>query len=145
VAVLIVVAVAVAMLWTVVFGLRVTASVRSPTNVAFWEVDADYYACLSGQLKGAVRSGDVVWTSYATPYAPFWFRTLWKVTAAYTPVTVDPRGVTRLYLAAAPHGEGCLGTRLEIVHPDGTVSFGHGYVALPLLKKWRALGSPPLP
>jgi len=143
--VVIVVAVVAAMLWSTDFGLRAAASTRSRSNVAFWEIDSAYYSCLAKQVEGVVPRGEAVWVSYDTPYAPFWYRSLWKVVAAYRPVTAAQRGTVQLYLVKSPHDWGCLGTRVKAVFPDGAVKYGQGFVPHPLLVQWRSLGSPSLP
>ena len=141
----VVVAVALAMVWSAVFGLKATASERSASNVTFWEVEAAYYSCLARQVQTVVPHTDIVWVSYATPNAPFWYRTLWKVAAAYTFVTPNPKNVVDLYLVSAPQNQGCLGAHVRAVFPSGSVRYGVGSTPKVDWSRWKSLGGPSLP
>lgn len=143
--IVIVVAVVLGMVWSIVYGFRFTASVQSGPNVAYWEVDSAYYSCLAEQVKSVVPPNDVVWVSYATPASPFWYRTLWKVAAAYRPVTLDASNVIDLYLVRVPEGQGCLGTHVKAVFPSGAVRYGTGSISQADWTRWESLRNPGTP
>jgi uncharacterized iron-regulated membrane protein len=143
--IVIVVAVVVGMAWSIVYGFRFTASVQSRPNVAYWEIDSDYYSCLAAQVKSVVPPNDVVWVSNTTPESPFWYRTLWKVAAAYRPVTLDTSHVIDLYLVTVPEGQGCLGTHVKAVFPDGVVRYGKGSIPQADWVRWETTRHPSTP
>jgi hypothetical protein len=125
-ALLVLLVVASALLVEISSGISETNYLRSSTNVARWNLDMEYYACLTHQVESLVPKGRPVWASGDTPNGPADAITLKKVLAPYAPLELKPGDLVHLFLITAPHDDGCLGMQVRAVWPNGTVRFGAG-------------------
>lgn len=131
---LIVVVVASAILVDARSDVVYTNALRSSRNVAQWNLEGAYYACLTHQVEDLVPRGTRVWVSQQAPNGASGVLALAKIVAPYTPLSDRSAGVVDLFLVKAAHTEGCLGVRVKAVAPDGAVRFGSGLLvsSLPL-------------
>jgi uncharacterized iron-regulated membrane protein len=133
------------MTWRAWFGVNTVAYLRSTARVTYWQVDAAYYSCLASEVQSVVPPGDTVWVSNTAPRTPSYFRTLWKVAAAYRPITLDDDGVVSLYLVSVPLDHACLGAQVNAVFPDGVVKVGLATIPSGAVAKWESLRNPGVP
>jgi uncharacterized iron-regulated membrane protein len=145
VSVLLVAVVILGMTWRAWFGINAVAYLRSTVRVTYWQVDAAYYSCLASEVQSVVPPGDTVWVSNTTPRTPSYFRTLWKVTAAYRPITLDDDGVVSLSLVSVPLDRACLGAQVKAVFPDGVVKYGLASIPSGDVAEWESLTNPGIP
>jgi hypothetical protein len=106
-----------------VHGWRAQAAQGSPTEVARWRVDTEYYDCLAAQVHSVVQRGQTVDVSTADPGA---WGTLVKVVAPYAVVSSHRTGHVVLTLVSRPGAGSCLGSVVVARYPSGAVRAGTG-------------------
>ncbi len=111
-------------------GLREISSLRSPSNVASWDLEQQVVSCLTGQVERVVPPGDWAYISERSVLAdlfavkdPMVAGQLSSVVARYWPRDPGHEHV-ELRLVQVRRSHGCLGFRVKAVWPDGSVHFG---------------------